>query len=73
MSRHRSSGSYRHGLSSLGGGDWRLHWTVDRYYSGARGRHPRISHLNTDTAGALRFCKRWGIPIPDKLKQESAD
>lgn len=73
MSRHRSSGSYGHSISSLGHGDWRLSWTVDRHYSGSRLRHPRGASRDTDAAGALRFCKRWGIPIPDKLKQESAD
>jgi hypothetical protein len=40
---------------------WRLHWTVDFYYSGSRLRFPRGFTRDTDMAGARRFVKRWKL------------
>ena len=64
MSRHRSSGSYGHSIHRFGPDDFRLHWTVDRYYSGSRLRFPRGASRDTDLAGAKRFTKRWGLQEP---------
>lgn len=65
MSRCRSAGSYGHGFQKLADDHYRLHWTVDRYYSGVRGRFPRVSRRDTDLAGARRFAKRWGLELPE--------
>lgn len=69
MSRHRASGSYDHAVSSLGGGDYRLRWTVDRYYVGSRQRYPRSCHRDTDMAGAVKFILRHGVyKMPEELR-----
>ena len=64
MSRFSSSGSYGHAIQHIGPDHYRLHWTVDRYYSGSRLRFPRGSSRDTDLAGAKRFAKRWKLPEP---------
>lgn len=46
---------------------YRLSWTVDFYYRGSRMRFPRRFSRDTDEAGARRFCRRWGIPLPARL------
>lgn len=64
MSRHRSAGSYGHAVQRIGHDFYRLHWTVDRYYTGSRLRFPRGCSRDTDLAGAKRFAKRWGCAEP---------
>jgi hypothetical protein len=64
MSRFRSSGSYGHSIYRMGEDWFRLHWTVDRYYSGSRLRFPRGASRDTDEAGAKRFAKKWGVQLP---------
>jgi hypothetical protein len=61
VSRFNSSGSYGHSVRRIGHDHYRLHWTVDRYVSGSRLRFPTNYTRDTDTAGALRFAKRWGL------------
>ena len=64
MSRHRSSGSRGHAISAFGPDDYRLYWTVDRYYKGSRLRHPVGYRRDTDFNGAMRFAKRHGVTLP---------
>ncbi len=40
-------------------------WVVDRYYSDSRLRFPRRCSRETDEAGAIRFCKKHEINMPD--------
>lgn len=47
-------------------GDFTISWTFDRYYADSRLRFPHTYRRDTDEAGAKRFCKRWGIPFPEK-------
>jgi hypothetical protein len=61
MGRHRSSGSTGHSVSKIASDCYRLHWTVDRYYSGSRLRFPRGYSRDTDLDGARRFVKRWKV------------
>lgn len=69
MSRYKPSGSTSHSISSLGYGDYRLHWAVDRYYEGSRLRHPRSCHRDTDEAGAIRFARKHGCwKMPDEIR-----
>jgi hypothetical protein len=69
MGRHSSAAAYGHAVSDLGGGDYRLHWTVDRYYAGSRLRHPRPCHRDADFAGAVRFAKKHGCrKMPDAVR-----
>ena len=64
MARHRPSGSYGHKIALMPWGDYRIMWTVDRYYEGSRLRFPRGCTRDTDEAGARRFAKRWGLEMP---------
>lgn len=61
MGRFSGSGSYGHRIQDLGGGFYRLHWTVDRYYPDSRLRFPRGCSRDADEAGARRFAKRWKL------------
>lgn len=70
MSRYRSSGSYSHVCQHMGGDDYRLSWTADRYYRGSRLRFPRRCSRWTDAKGAVRFCRRWNIELPESLRGE---
>lgn len=63
MTRHRSTGSHSHHIRRLGW-DFEVSWVVDRYYAGSRLRFPRRSSRLTDEAGAKRFSKRHGVPMP---------
>lgn len=59
----RFSGNNSHGfrVQDLGGGFYRLHWIVDRYYRRSRLRHPTSYSRDTDREGARRFAKRHGL------------
>ncbi|MCZ8104027.1 MAG: hypothetical protein O9972_39800 [Burkholderiales bacterium] len=65
MSRHRPTTSYGHKISDLGGGCYRLQWTVDRYYVRSRLRHPTGCHRDVERDGAERFAKRWDVKMPE--------
>lgn len=70
MSRSKSSESQGHSISSIGWGDYRLHWSVDRYYPGSRLRHPCSCHRDTDLAGAIRFALKHDCwKIPDEVRK----
>lgn len=56
--------SYGHAIRDLGGGCYRIHWTVDRKYEGSRLRFPTGYRRETDEDGARRFAKRHGIEFP---------
>ena len=64
MGRYSSNGSYGHHIQRIDYGCYRLSWTVDRYYSDSRLRHPRRTTRDTDTAGAERVATRWGVALP---------
>lgn len=64
MSRYSSAKAYGQTISRIGGGYFRMHWTVDRYYKGSRLRHPTGYTRDADRKGAERFCKKWGIDMP---------
>jgi hypothetical protein len=68
MGRFRPSSSYGHGVECLSAfhGEYRLHWTVDRYINGSRQRWPTKGRRDTDKAGAERFCKKWGCKMPER-------
>jgi hypothetical protein len=63
MSKHNSSGSYRHKIQRIASDHYRLYWTVDRSVSGSRLRFPTTTSRDTDEAGAARFAKRWNLDI----------
>ena len=64
MGRYSGNASYGHRILYMGGGDYRICWTYDRYYSGSRLRHPQSCDKWTDQAGALRFSRKWDVPMP---------
>ena len=66
MSRYSSSGSTGHGIQRFGPDEFRISWVVDFYYRGSRLRWPRQFTRDTDRAGALRFSRRWGVPMPEE-------
>jgi hypothetical protein len=59
------SSSYGHKIRREGGGWYTLYWAVDFKYAGSRLRYPRGFHRSTDEQGALRFAKKWGVPMPE--------
>lgn len=73
MSRHRSSGSQGHHVERLFSDCYRLSWTVDRYYPGVRLRFPRRCTRDTDTVGAHRFAKKWGVEVPPEPPRTCGD
>lgn len=64
MSRYSSTGAHGHRVRHLGGDDFRIAWTTDRYYSGSRLRHPRLHYRDTNYKGAVRFAQRHGCTFP---------
>ena len=64
MSRYGKGGSYGHRVRRMGEDWFRLHWCLDYYYPTSRLRHPRGFDRDTDEAGAIRFCKKWGLELP---------
>lgn len=69
MGRYSSNPSYGHKIQRMGHDFYRLWWTCDRYYANSRLRFPKGYSRDTDTKGAQRFAKRWGVAMP---KDESA-
>jgi hypothetical protein len=65
MGRFSSSGSRGHRCRRDGDG-FVISWTVDFYYASSRLCHPRSFRRYTDERGARRFCKRHGIPFPER-------
>lgn len=65
MGRYSGNNAGGHNVRVIEHGfTYRLSWTVDRYYSGSRLRHPVTYTRDTDEAGALRFCKKHGCTMP---------
>lgn len=62
MSRYGKSSAYGHRILDLGGGSFRVSWTIDRYYRNSRLRHPTGYSRVTDRDGAIRFAKKWDVP-----------
>lgn len=60
----RNTASYRHRIVPLSDGTYRVSYVVDKYYAGHRLRYPQARDRVTDLAGALRFAKRWNVPVP---------
>lgn len=63
MGRFRPSGSTGHHIQYLFPDCYRLSWVVDRYYAGSRLRYPTSYTRETDTAGAKRFARKWGVKM----------
>ncbi len=63
MGRYSANPSYGHHIKGARD-DWEISWTCDRYYKGSRLRWPKTYRRWTDHAGAVRFAKRWGLPLP---------
>ncbi len=64
MSRHNNRGSYGHRIVREREDEYVISWRYDRYYAGSRLRHPTTRSRDTNTKGALRFAKKWGIDMP---------
>ena len=56
-----ASGSYSHKCTKISHDTYQISWSVDFKPKGSRVRYPRRMSRITDTKGAQRFCKRWGI------------
>lgn len=67
MSRYSGSSSYGHKIRRECG-TWIVSWTYDRYYSDCLGRFPQTRSCTTTDKGAIRFCKKWNVNIPEELK-----
>lgn len=66
--RYREQHAYGQWCEYIRGWGYRLHWTVDRYYSDSRLRFPTNYTRDTNEAGVRRFCKKWDLPLPDDLQ-----
>jgi hypothetical protein len=68
VSRYGGGGAYGHAivLMSAAHGEYRLYWTVDRYYPDSRLRFPRQCVRDTNRKGAEKFAKRWGCKMPEE-------
>lgn len=64
MSRYNSAQSYGHRIRKEPWG-YRISWTIDFYYASSRLRHPRTFSRDVEEDGAKRFCKKWGIDMPN--------
>lgn len=64
----RNSGSYRHHIRRVAPGCYEISWAVDYHYPDSRLRFPRTMSRETDKRGAERFCKRWGLAMPESNK-----
>jgi hypothetical protein len=65
--------AYGHHIKRIGNDHYRLSWTIDRKVAGSRLRFPTTTTRDTDSAGALRFVKKWKLDIPDELKAEAKE
>lgn len=67
MSRHSTAAtSYNHKIKfNKTWGDYRLTWTVDRYYAGSRSRFPRTMSRDANETGAKKFAVKHGIQMPE--------
>ena len=65
MSRYSLNRSYGHRIKKVCPDEYKLSWTVDRYYSDSRLRFPRKCCRFIDERGARRFAKKWGIDFPE--------
>lgn len=66
MSRYSAGRSYNHRCTADEyRGDYLISWVVDYYYPSSRLRYPRGFRRWTDRKGAERFCKKWGINMPE--------
>ena len=61
MGRYSKQKAYAQRIQPIAFDFYRLHWVVDFYVAGSRLRHPRSFSRDTDTAGAVRFAKRWDL------------
>ena len=69
MTCYESGESYDHKLEDTGGGDWRLTWVCDRTYEDSYREHPVKFQRDTDNLGAVKFCKKHGLTMPEVLEE----
>lgn len=70
MGRYSANKAYNHKCRDIGGGLYRIQWTIDYYSKGSRLRNPVVRDSTTDLQGAKRFCKKHNLPAPDLLTIE---
>ena len=46
-------------------GKWEIAWTIDRKVAGSRLRWTTTFRRLTDYAGAVRFARKHGLPLPE--------
>ena len=62
-----SSGSKNHHVRRFyHDDDWEISWVVD--FKHGRIRYPTRYTRITNREGARRFCKKWGLAIPEGLR-----
>lgn len=58
------AGGRDHRIRRLGFDEYELSWRVEYKINGSRILHHRMMHRDTNRAGAERFAKKWGCPLP---------
>lgn len=62
--------AYNHHVARVADDVYRLSWTIDGKVKGSRLRYPRTTMRMTDTAGALRFARKWNVLLlPKELRE----
>ncbi len=62
------SGSKRHRIHYVGGGLYDLSWRVEHKVSGSRLLHHRSVTRTTDLAGAMKFARKWKVPLTNVVQ-----
>lgn len=65
--------AYGHKIQRIDHDHYRLSWTIDRKSAGSRLRFPRATTRDTDSAGAVRFAKKWGLELPTDLQPKNLE
>ena len=61
MGRYSKHYSYSHRIKEVEFDCYKISWVIDFYYANSRLRYPRVFSRITDSKGAKRFRKKWGI------------
>ncbi len=63
----RRRGSRQHTIFYFNG--YVIAWRQDRHYYQSNIIEPMTIRRETDRAGAERFAKKWGVPMPEEPKR----
>ncbi len=68
MSPAARAGGKRHKVAYVGGGLYDVSWQYEVKYAGSRILHHRSITRTVDLAGAMRFARKWKVPIANAVQ-----